>query len=170
MNAEGRAQTKMNEQHKIRRLGWMLAAGWTLFLALIMAWNLWQVKTHTHELAHLTLQKTIEQDLVFRHWAAGHEGVYVTVTDQTPPNPYLEHIQERNITTISGRHLTLVNPAYIMRQVHELGRENYGVYSRLISLNPISPENAADPWEAEALKAFEAYKTISYRGGLSQLS
>ena len=144
----------VEEENKIKRLGWMLAAGWTLVLVVIMAWNLWQVKTHTHELAQLALQKTIEKDLVFRNWATEHGGAYVPATAQTPPNPYLEHIQERDIKTPSGQHLTLVNPAYMMRQVYELGKENNGVHGRLTSLTPISPGNAADPWEAEALKAF----------------
>ena len=51
---------RVEEEHRRIRRRWILAAGWTLFVALIMTWNLWQVKTHTYELAHLTLQKTID--------------------------------------------------------------------------------------------------------------
>ena len=57
------------------------------------------------------------KDLVYRRWNASHGGVYVPVSDQTPPNPYLD-VPEREITTPSGRLLTLVKPAYMTRQVH----------------------------------------------------
>jgi PAS domain S-box-containing protein len=77
------------------------------------------------------------------------------VTEQTPPNPYLTSVTEREITTSSGRRLTLMNPAYMTRQVHEIGAEQYGLRGHITSLNPIRPANAADAWEAEALRAFE---------------
>jgi diguanylate cyclase (GGDEF)-like protein/PAS domain S-box-containing protein len=139
---------------KIKRLGWMLAMIWTLVLVLALAWNWYQVKKSIHELALMALRVSIEKDLIFRHWAAEHGGVYVPVSTHTPPNPYLGHIQERDITTPSGRQLTLLNPAYIMLQVHELGQKEYGVYGCLASLNPVSPKNIQDQWEAEALNAF----------------
>jgi PAS domain S-box-containing protein len=148
--------SETDKGHRIRRLGWMLAVSWTLFLALILTWNLWQLRTHTDELAQLSLQLTVERDLVFRRWATLHGGVYVPATPQTPPNPHLENISERDIITPAGIHLTLVNPAYMMRQVYELGREQYGVYGRLVSLKPLSVENGADTWEEEALRAFTA--------------
>lgn len=142
------------DEKKIIRMGRLLAVGWTLFLGIIIAWNLWQVNTHTHEQARLSLLKTIEKDLVFRNWVAEHGGVYVPITEKTPPNPYLEHIHERDITTPSGTSLTLVNPAYMMRQVYEMTKERYEISGRLTSLDPLAPHNAADSWEAEALKAF----------------
>ena len=77
----------------------------------------------------------------------------------TPPNPYLSHIEDRDLTTTSGLDLTLMNPAYMTRQVLELGREQYGHQGHITSLNPIRPENAPDAWEAEALRAFEGGET-----------
>jgi PAS domain S-box-containing protein len=138
----------------IRKMGWYLAAAWTLFLLLVLFLNLAQAGSHVNEQARLALRMTVERDLVFRRWAAGHEGVYVEVAPGTPPNPYLESIPERDITTPSGRELTLVNPAYMMRQVYALGKDEYSVYGRIISLNPLSPANAPDPWEEEALLRF----------------
>ncbi|MHC4441077.1 MAG: PAS domain S-box protein [Planctomycetota bacterium] len=93
---------------------------------------------------------------------AGHGGVYVPVTEQTPPNPKLSHIAKRDITTPSGRRLTLINPAYMTRQVHELGAKQYGLRGHITSLNPSRPENFPDAWETEALKAFE--------GGVTEVS
>ena len=141
------------ENHRIRKLAWVIAAGWTIFMLAILVLNLGQVATHINEQARLSLRMTVERDLVFRRWATGHEGVYVEVTPETPPNPYLEIVDERDITSPSGRELTLVNPAYMMRQVYEVGKE-YGVYGRIISLDPLSPDNTPDPWEEEALLSF----------------
>ena len=57
--------------------------------------------------------------------------------------------------TPSDINLTLVNPAYMTRQVHELALEQYGNRGHITSLNPLRPENRADPWETKALCAFE---------------
>ena len=48
-----------------------------------------------------------------------------------------------------------MNPAYMTRQVHGLGASERGVFVQITSLRPLRPENAADPWEAKALRAFE---------------
>jgi PAS domain S-box-containing protein len=59
------------------------------------------------------------------------------------------------VTTTQGQRLTLVNPAYMTRMVHELGTNAYGLKGHITSLRPIRPENAPDPWERKALQAFE---------------
>jgi PAS domain-containing protein len=51
--------------------------------------------------------------------------------------------------------LTLINPAYMTRQVLELGAQTNGIQGHITSLKPIRPENAPDPWETAALEAFE---------------
>ncbi|MFW6333507.1 MAG: PAS domain S-box protein, partial [Thermodesulfobacteriota bacterium] len=108
------------------------------------------------ELALVEARSSFNKDLIYRRWATIHGGVYVPPADHTPPNPYLDHISDRDVVTISGKRLTLVNPAYMTRQVHELGRETYGTRGHITSLNPIRPENGPDAWETKALKAFHA--------------
>lgn len=135
---------------------WLLAAAWTLAAFGAFAWNVSEHNRHT--IAEMTgrAQTLFKQDLVYRRWNAGHGGVYVPVTKQTPPNPYLAHIPERDIATPSGKRLTLMNPAYMTRQVHELmQKQEGGVRGHITSLKPIRPENAADAWEAAALRRFE---------------
>lgn len=99
----------------------------------------------------------IGRDIMYRRWGSSHGGVYVPVTKDTVPNPYLSHIPERDIVTPSGRKLTLINPAYMTRQVYELAKKyDASVGSgHLTSLNPIRPENAPDDWEKIALTSFE---------------
>ena len=90
-----------------------------------------------------------------REWNAGHGTVYVPVSDTVTPNPYLEHPQ-RDVTTTDGRRLTMINPAYMTRQLGEMAEDASGLRFHITSLKPIRPANAADPWETEAMRAFEA--------------
>lgn len=89
-----------------------------------------------------------------RDWNARHGGVYVPVTKETQPNPYLD-APRRDIVTTDGQQLTLVNPAFMTRQIAEIAEKADGVRFHLTSLNLLRPENAADGWEAESLRAFE---------------
>ena len=89
-----------------------------------------------------------------RSWTAMQGGVYVTPSEETPPNQYLDH-PRRDVQTTDGAPLTLVNPSYMTRQVSEIGLERRGVRTRLTSLRPIRPENAATGWEKKALESFE---------------
>jgi hypothetical protein len=128
---------------------------WTGILAVSLAWNL---RIHYHEIQDLVLNTariTWEKDLLYRRWNANHGGVYVQVNPKTPPNPFLSNVPERDIITPSGRQLTMVNPAYMTRQVYELNYELSTMRGHITSLLPLRKENAPDPWETSALKAFE---------------
>ncbi len=142
----------------LRRYALLLAVVWTLLVGGSLLWNIHHERHEILELTRAEARGTYNKDLVYRRWAAGHGGVYVPVSDKTSPNPYLSNVEERDIMTPSGRLLTLMNPAYMTRQVHELSREQYGLRGHITSLNPIRPENAPDPWETEALRAFERGK------------
>jgi PAS domain S-box-containing protein len=98
---------------------------------------------------------SFQKDLVYRKWAALHGGVYVPTSDHAHPNPYLANIPDRDVETTSGKKLTLINPAYMTRQVHELGMKEYGLIGHITSLNPLRPENAPDEWERKALLDFQ---------------
>jgi diguanylate cyclase (GGDEF)-like protein len=138
-----------------RRFGWVLLGVWTMVVAASLAWNLMQQRRETLDLAYTTALTLYKKDILYRRWAAGHGGVYVPVTAATPPNPYLSHLPERDLQTPSGRRLTLINPAYMNRQVYELAQEIGQMQGHLHSLKPLRPENVPDSWETSALKAFE---------------
>jgi PAS domain S-box-containing protein len=138
-----------------RRFGWILAGVWTLLVVAVFSF-LWKQDHETvHTLALTSANLALAKDLTYRKWVAQHGGVYVPVTEKTPPSPYLSHIPERDITTPSGRRLTLLNPAYMTRQVNELGKGLHGLAAHLTSLRPLRPENVPDGWEAAALRSFE---------------
>jgi signal transduction histidine kinase len=133
----------------------VLALVWTLSVGGSLYWTWGHLGESVRALALASARLSFDKDLVYRQWAAQHGGVYVPVTEETPPNPYLSHVPERDIFTPSGRALTLVNPAYMTRQVHELGHEDYGLQGHITSLTPLRPANKPDSWEAKALRAFE---------------
>jgi len=142
-----------------RRYFWGMAIGWTVVVVASLLLNLWQVRQDLEEAARIQARAAYEKDVVYRRWNIGHGGIYVPVTEETPPNPYLVDIPERDITTLSGKKLTLVNPAYMTRQVHESQQQEFGILGHITSLDPIRPENVADEWETEALQAFESGAT-----------
>jgi len=89
-----------------------------------------------------------------RVWNAEHGGIYVLQTERDPPNPYLSK-EMRASATITGQPLTLLNPAYMTRQISGVIEREAGIKLHLTSLNPINPNNKASDWEADALRAFE---------------
>lgn len=139
----------------LRHYSVMLLVIWTVLVGAFLLWSLLRLRRESKEMASIQARHSVDKDLVYRRWAASRGGVYVPATDKTPPNPYLANVEERDITTPSGRALTLVNPAYMTRQVYELGFAEYGIRGHMTSLNPLRPANAADAWETEALQAFE---------------
>jgi len=124
-------------------------------VGLLFVWSLGNLKSGTVELARREARAYFQKDQAFRLWATSHGGVYVQPTERTPVNPYLAHLPARDVTTTEGMRLTLMNPAYMVRQIMEDYADLYGVKGRITSLNPIRPANAPDAWQRAALEAFE---------------
>jgi PAS domain S-box-containing protein len=143
----------------LRRATWLILLAWTLAVAASVVWNMRLLHDTMFEAAATDARSNFDKDLLYRHWATMHGGVYVPVTALTPPNPYLTNVLERDLVTPSGRHLTLINPSYMTRQVHELETRESGTHGRITSLKSLRPENAPDTWEAAALRAFEQGRT-----------
>ena len=155
----GPADTAHSSRGEQRRMPkWiflLLAVFWTILLAFLAGVVYRHAHSTTFDVAVASARDTFTRDLLYRYWAAEKGGLYVPLSPETPPNPYLSHIPERDIATPSGRELTLINPAYMTRQVHELGKERYGLRGRITGLRPLRPENLPDEWERGALLAFE---------------
>jgi PAS domain S-box-containing protein len=129
---------------------------WTAVCAGSMLYLNFDSERVLERIARETARTYIEKDLLYRYWAAELGGIYVPVTERTPANPYLAGVKERDITTPSGRRLTLLHPAAMMRQVHALGRDFEKIQGHMTSLKPLHPENAPDAWEAKALSVLES--------------
>ncbi|MDD2899115.1 MAG: PAS domain S-box protein [Desulfuromonadaceae bacterium] len=109
-----------------------------------------------HEIGHSMAHASLENDIIFWRWVARHGGGYVPKTVTTPAKPYLAQIQERDITTPSGKQPTLISPSCMTRQIFEqLQKQQAFPKGHITSLNPLRPENAPDQWEVHALKKLE---------------
>ena len=136
------------------KYGLTFAIVWTLFVAVSIFWNLSTLNSGIENTARIQAEAAWQKDIVYRRWCASHGGVYVPVTEETPPNPFLD-VSERDIITPEGLKLTLMNPAYMTRQVNELGIAAYDIWGHITSLKPIRPQNEPDLWETNALQDFE---------------
>ncbi|HEY5999433.1 MAG TPA: ATP-binding protein [bacterium] len=125
----------------------------TALLGVSLAWNVSQIRDRTLDEALIQARVAYSKDIVYRRWNSQHGGVYVDAA-VTAPNPYLADTPERDVRTPSGHLLTLVNPAYMTRQVYELEAGASGLRGHITSLAPMRAQNAPDPWERAALEAF----------------
>lgn len=130
-----------------------LTAGWTIIMVGLHFWALENETAQSTELLKYQARSFFQEIITTRHWNATHGGVYVPVTDDTPPNPYLED-PLRDVETLGGLKLTKINPAYMTRQIGEIATRRNAVWFHITSLMPIRPENAPDRWETRALESF----------------
>ena len=137
----------------------------THFGALLVLWTVVVIGLFVHDALHIrkssedlavgAAQAYLNKDQAIRIWASSHGGVYVPVTDETQPNPFLSHVIDRDISTPSGRRLTLMNPAYMIRQMMEHYARRSNVLGRITSLRYFREETAPDEWESRMLSSFE---------------
>jgi len=144
-------------KRKIRYIYILFVVGITILFATSLVWNIHNEYKNAYQFAQSEARASFDKDLLYRRWASMHGGVYVPVTDHTQPNPNLSHIPERDITSPSGKKLTLVNPAYMTRQVFEMAEDGDNVQGHITSLKPIRDKNKADEWEEKALMQFEIH-------------
>lgn len=130
--------------------------GWTLLVLVSLGWNYHNLKASIDRMALYDAQAHFNKNRAITLWAAKQGGVYVPVSEKTPPSPFLAHIPERDVTTPSGKKLTLMNSAYMLRGMMEDYAKEFGIKGRFTSLVHFRKETAPDAWESSVLKRFEA--------------
>ncbi len=133
----------------------LLTAFWILVLGLSLWFNINNAYRYSEAAARIQARTAFEKDVIYRTWNSMVGSVYAKISDKTLPNPYLKNV-ERDIVTTTGMKLTMVNPAYMTRLVHELGIASGGLHGHITSNDPIRPANKPTPWEAQALKILES--------------
>jgi two-component system NtrC family sensor kinase len=93
-----------------------------------------------------------KQILLTRQWASDHNGLFILEQKGVEPNPYLDLPA---LTDGQGRTFYLRNPAMITRELSQYAKKDGLGFFRVTSLNPINPGNRPDPFEYEALQAFD---------------
>ncbi len=133
---------------------WYITIFWLIVIMVSFSWNYYIIKTNTFKLVENKARAFFSQIVVARSWNSSHGGVYVPVTSQTQPNPYLKD-SLRDVVTSGGMKLTKVNPAFMTRQIAEINQHENDLQFHITSLNPIRPANKADVWESKSLIAFQ---------------
>lgn len=129
----------------IKKLVIYLIIFWTLVVIFFIFFDIYNSYKQAKHEALAQAKVKIQDDINFRHWVASHGGVYVPIDKNTPPNPYLAHLKNRDIETLTGQHLTLMNPAYALRQLLSLSSSKYK--DKITSNILLNPNNAPDEWE-----------------------
>ncbi len=130
-----------------------LMALWTAIVLFSLYMSIRASRKFVVEQAKSEARVTFNKDLAYRRWSVQNGGVYAPVTKNTLPNPYLSDIPERDVRTPSGRLLTLLDHAYMTRQVEEERRDQYGFRGHITGLRAIRPRNLPDSWESGALRS-----------------
>jgi diguanylate cyclase (GGDEF)-like protein len=122
---------------------------WSGVFVVSLNWNLEQNQRMVPQRASAQARAAIEKDLLYRDVVSQVGGIYMPVDQGITPNPYLEHLPNRDVITTDGRQLTLVNSSYFTRLVHDLEivLAPYGIQGHSTKENPLRPENAPDDWE-----------------------
>ncbi|MBM3300614.1 MAG: histidine kinase, partial [Deltaproteobacteria bacterium] len=116
-----------SESSRLKRYVLIATAFWTTVCLVSLVWNLTELARYTSEKARERAREAHSKDVVYRAWSAMMGGVYVPVTENSQPNPYLT-VPHRDVTTTTGVRLTLINPAYMTRMVHELQGKRYSIF------------------------------------------
>jgi hypothetical protein len=127
---------------------------WLTVVGISCWWNLVDERRESGHLAFETARAFFRQLVITRAWNAGLGGVYAPVSKDLAPNPYLDD-PLRDLTTDKGIALTMINPAYMTRQIAEIASLENGIKFHITSLKPIRPANKATAWEEEWLRSFE---------------
>ena len=132
----------------------LLLLTWLLLVLFSFLWNYQNARKEQTKITLLTSRSVFEHILSTRLWNARHGALYVPVTPQMQPNPYLK-VPRRDIKIDDSLTLTQVNPSFMTRQISEISLEQSGIQFHMTSLNPIRPENKPTVREEKALKEFE---------------
>ncbi len=124
---------------------------WTVLIGIALYWEIRQNDERAIQLADTEAKTHLQRDLAFRRWATKLGGLYVPVSAENQPSPFMGMVPERDVQTPSGRLLTLYNPATVLRLLMETQADLYGIKARITGLQYLNPGNAPDPWEKKAL-------------------
>ncbi len=131
----------------------------TILVGYSWHWNSKNIRTEKINLALAEARANWNKDAAFRRWVTRHGGLYVKPDARTPPNPALAHLPHRDVVTTDGMKLTLMNPAYMMRQMAEEFEKDFGIKGKITGKRQLNPINKPDEWQLKVLNIFESGKT-----------
>ena len=144
----------MSEYVRLKHVITLLSLIWTVLLMASLQWNYLNEKQETIELATNQLDTSFKKIDAFRDWFSSHGGIYVAVSDDLAPNDALES-SRRDLETLSGLQLTLINTPYLLRDIDTNYRDELSGSAYMVGWDPINTLNTPDEWEGKALKLLQ---------------
>jgi len=145
----------MDNLNRVKKHSIIVATLFVTFMLISMFFNISNITKKQNKLLLEHAKNAYSKDLSFRKWVSMHGGVYVKPTLKTPPNKYLSHVKDRDVVTTTGIKLTLMNPAYTLRELMKNYSGLYGEFGHITSLKLMNEDNKADEWETKVLKNFD---------------
>src|SRR4030043_1282601 len=141
--------------NKKKPYAFYLFFAWTIFIVISLLLTIHNLQKAVLEQAAIEARTHLELNLEYRSLISKLGGVYASV-DAISPNPYL-NVLKRDIETKDGDKLTLLNPAYMTRNIFEAikKKSSLPVINKITSLKSVNPINVPDEWEEKALRLFE---------------
>ncbi|MEW8681591.1 MAG: histidine kinase, partial [Candidatus Thiodiazotropha endolucinida] len=118
----------------LRKYTLIAIVAWTLMIAGIFTWTIFDQRNREFATALGVARAYFQKDQSVRQWGATQGGVYVKISEHTQPNPHLKNLPHRDVTTDAGQKLTLMNPAYMIRQINERFSRMHNDYIHITSL------------------------------------
>ena len=143
----------MKYSHKLFLFGLLWACVWTTSIYYFHSGVIQAEEDNIYKTALREAEVAYEKDLNYRRWATGLGGIYAEVSPKLSPNEYLT-VPNRDITTVDGKKLTMINPAFMMRMVYSSMDTKAGLQGHITSLKPIRPGNEPTEWERKVLENF----------------
>lgn len=140
---------------RISRLTVMAVLIWTGILLASVSWNIAREHDKVLALARAEATANLDKDLAFRLWTSSKGGIYLPVSENTQPSPYLAHLPDRDVNVKDRPSLTLINPATMLREIGEQHSQLYGIKAKITGKTVLNPVNAPDEWERKVLDSFE---------------
>ena len=128
---------------------------WTCILGFSLWFNINDQQNKTVDVVKKIARSNFNKDQAYRVWASSHGGVYVTPSKKTPPSPWMSHIKDRDLITTTGKKLTLMNPAYMLREMMNDYSDLYGIKGRIAGIKYLNINNKATKNEAKIIRRFD---------------
>lgn len=113
----------------------------------------------TVSMIHQQAKSLFKQVILIRRWVTGYGGVYVAVTPDVNPNPFLTSLPGLKVNIVdkdNDKQYTLRNPGLVTREMSQLSSEAEGYSFHVSSLKPVNAlTNSPDAFERASLLKFE---------------
>lgn len=133
----------------------VIALLWTLVVAALGLTHYYQTSQAILKNAQTAARASLDRDKTFRKWLTEHGGIYVPVSETARPNPYMDHLPERDIVSASGQVLTLIDHSTMIHQVHDVADHHLESHSYVFGNRALSSSTAPSDREQEIIAAFQ---------------